>query len=272
MPSPNARCGFGRRSMSKRSGSRNSSGVPVRRSEQHHDRGAAGDVGPGDARVALRVPHHHLHRAVVTQDLFDGGDDQLRFGPQAFVGGAMLHQHEEAVGDEIHRRVAAGEEQQQGHGDELIPAELSRVERRDHRADEIVTRIGLVPLDLEEEILAQGLHRVRVRRRDRLHHGACRARRRNGVADRGPVDARDAEGARDREAFRIEAKISSDQARSIGSSSTRTPSTCALIVVGNGAPRSRTPSNSRLAAMRSSKASTVARIRALSPSIVRPRK
>ena len=60
----------------------------------------------------------------------------------------MLHEREQAVADQVHRRLVAGEEQQQHDAAQLLLGQdVARLLDREQPADEIVLRLGAPRLE-----------------------------------------------------------------------------------------------------------------------------
>ena len=84
-------------------------GVAVGRPQQEHDQVSRRDDRPPDLEVFQRHPLHHLHGTVVAEQLLDRplhGDIPRA---QSRQGVGLAQEGEQAVGDEVGRRLVAGE-------------------------------------------------------------------------------------------------------------------------------------------------------------------
>ena len=99
--------------------------------------------------VFQRHPAGQLHRGIVTQELLDGVGDEVGIGleQRQLVGIAM--QRQQAVADQIDRRLVAGAEQQDDVGGQFLVGELAAVFLGLHQLrGQIVA--GILPPQLEQ--------------------------------------------------------------------------------------------------------------------------
>src|SRR5262249_56605749 len=99
-------------------------GVPIGCSDGGNDHASAWDLAAADLNVSIRDPCRPLDRAVVSQELLDGGRDEPRIVSELCHLVRMLEQGERAIADQIHRGLVTGNEQEQAHGEELTLIQL----------------------------------------------------------------------------------------------------------------------------------------------------
>src|SRR5918995_233719 len=109
------------------------------------------EVGGGDTREGARG-------AVVAQPFLDRAARHRRRGEQAFPLLAILHRIEEAVADEVGRRLVAGKQEQDTSADDLVGRQRVAVVACQHElADHVTGRLGCACFDQAAEIVGHRL-------------------------------------------------------------------------------------------------------------------
>jgi len=111
-------------------------GIPVGGAQHGHQQLPFEDGPAAQFEVRCRDPGRPLHRRVPTQQLLDGGLDQLRLvaQPRHLVG--VSQEREGAVADQVDRGLVAGDQEQVQHHDQLPRVQLTD---RQQVADEVVS-------------------------------------------------------------------------------------------------------------------------------------
>ena len=175
--------------------------------EQHH-RVALGKGDVPDRHLLRRRPPDQLHRRVVPQRLLD--DHRGAIGITGELGPVLrlTQHHQDRVGDQVHRRLVARDQQQVARRDDLLGGQLVAVLLgRDQRRDQVLAGGGPSLLDQTGDVPTQpvpGLHAFvkavghLTGERDERVESLCQQRRRSAelrlVLDRHaqhPADHRD---------------------------------------------------------------------------------
>ena len=130
--------------------------VSIGRRQDYERRHIRLDLHAADFHIDLRIARGRLHRAVVTQHLFDRARHQRRIRAQHAQLVRIAPQRKHPVTDQIGGRFVAREQQQHHERDQLLFAQrIGLVAGHHQSADQVAARTASALFDLLDEICPQ---------------------------------------------------------------------------------------------------------------------